>query len=105
MYIQKTDFKTETFKVSFHFYIDVQDFDGVKNFYLYHEGYGIKEHIVGLNVYDSKKLGSTTEEVIYNLIKDEDLYRYYKNHIENGWVDKESAIEVIKADFDIKEFE
>lgn len=110
MNIKKTNIKTETYQLTSHFYVDAQEDIRTANytsFFLYHENFGIKDHIVGLDVKDyMDDLGlETIEEVIECIIDEVDLYTYYKDYIENGWINKEDAIATIKADFDISRFE
>ncbi len=110
MKIEKTNIITETYKVSSRFYVDVQTdlrFPEYTNFYIYFENYGIKEHVVGLDVNKLKKeLRLTTmEEVIEHTVDEYDLYIYYEDYIKGSFVEEEYAREFIKADLDIPMFE
>ena len=104
MLIKKIDRKIDVYQVSKRFFVEVEErvAFGKKIFelYLYHEGYGIKDHLVGVLEEDLEAYKESIEDVIaQDLI--ENICDYYTNHIKPGYVDEKTAIEEFINNFDI----
>ena len=104
MSIEKIDKKIETYQVSKHFFVDVEEHIAFGNkmfeLYLYHEDYGVKKHMIGVYQENMELFKQSIEDVIaQDLI--ENICNYYTDYIKPGYVDEKTAIEEFINNFDI----
>lgn len=103
MPIEKIDRKIEVYQVSKHFFVEVEErvAFGKKMFelYLYHEGYGIKDHLAGVLEETLEEYEESIEDVIaQDLI--ENICNYYTDHMKPSFVDEKTAVEQFINSFD-----
>ena len=104
MSIEKIDKKIETYQVSKHFFVDVEEHIAFGNkmfvLYLYHEDYGIKKYMIRVYQENMELFKQSIEDVIaQDLI--ENICNYYTDYIKPGYVDERTAIEEFINNFDI----
>ena len=104
MSIEKIDKKIETYQVSKHFFVDVEEHIAFGNkmfvLYLYHEDYGIKKYMIRVYQENMELFKQSIEDVIaQDLI--ENICAYYTAYIKPGYFDEKIAIAQFINDFDI----